>query len=414
MTVNPRLKPATTDATPGDSVDGHDGGPSTRTLRILFCTLDYFPTAEAGGAERQARTQARELSRRGHYVRVVCGRAQGTRSGAVDSICVDRLWRRRGGRRGEQVLYGLRLIPYLLRHGREFDLAHVHLANFQADVAVAVFSFLGRPTYVKVASGGVGGEVAKTRKRAKLTRWYGLRHASCVQALSSEIRDELMDVGVDERRIVRLPNGIDLTTFRPGHLEERSAARRALSLPVEGILVLYAGRFSNEKGTRDLLEAWQSIEPRKATLVMVGNPAHGWTAVLPADDPSLLVRSWTSDVLDYYLAADIVVHPALSDGMSNSLLEAMAAGLAPVVTALPSVDGLVEDGQSGLLFPPASSGALAKALSRVISETELRRRLAQGAITSARRFDIVKVVDQLENAYFGISGIPRAGTACQW
>src|SRR5205814_786993 len=139
--------------------------------------------------------------------------------------------------------------------GRRFDLVHVHLANLQADVVALAARVSGRPVYVKIACGGSIGEISRMSRAAILTRRIGLRRAAVVQALSEEIRGELVAIGVDEARIVRLPNGLDRTRFRPSARAERAELRRRLGLP-DGVLVMFAGRFAAYKGIDDLLSAW--------------------------------------------------------------------------------------------------------------------------------------------------------------
>jgi glycosyltransferase involved in cell wall biosynthesis len=282
---------------------------------------------------------------------------------------------------------------------------HIHLASRQADWGVLMAALLRRPTYVKVASGGATGEVRSGYRSAWLTRRIGLRRAGRVQALSGEIASELQGIGVAQERIVRIPNGLDLSAFRPPQGNERLHDRHRLELPDRSLVVLFVGRLAEYKGTADLLRAWQDVAAEAdALLVLVGARGREDRPVsIPLDGPRVLVRPWTSDVAAYLRAADVFAYPAHQDGMSNALLEAMACGLPPVATSIPAVEGLLENERNALLVPPAAPNHLSSALLRLLHEDELRRRIAEGAARTAREYSVEDVVRQIERSYFELT-----------
>jgi glycosyltransferase involved in cell wall biosynthesis len=368
-------------------------------FRVLFCTLAYFPAA-AGGAEHQARLQAEELVRRGHQVTVACPRLPGMRSGKVNGVFVRRL-PRANRRPFRTVTYLFSLTLYLLSQARRFDLVHVHLANLQADVVGLVATVLRRPVYVKLAAGGPKGEVARMRRIAWATRYVGLRRAARVQALSAEIERDVASAGVEAGRVVRIPNGLDVTMFRTPTVEDRERARASLGLPPEGVLVLYAGRFVAYKGVPELVQAWAARRAREGTLVMVGtrNEAEDAVVEVPSGE-RLIVREWTDRVLPYYQACDVFVLPSHVEGMSNALLQALACGMTIVATRVGSAEELVCDGESGILVRPRDVDELAAALDRVIGDRDLRVRLGAAATRAvAQDFSIASVVDRIEAEY---------------
>ena len=165
-------------------------------MRVLFCTLNY-PPGIAGGAEQQARLQAGHV-RRGHRVEVVCPRWDRLRTGRVNGVLVHRLpflrtlpW---------QFTYPWLLFAFILGRSERFDLVHVHLGNIQADAAGVAALLTGTPTYVKLAAGGPRGEVGRMRPLARVTRYFGFRHAAAIQALNDEIEQELTHLGVSRGR----------------------------------------------------------------------------------------------------------------------------------------------------------------------------------------------------------------------
>jgi glycosyltransferase involved in cell wall biosynthesis len=368
-------------------------------LQILFFTLEYEPGV-AGGAERQARLQAEALSRRGHVMSVVCPRSPGQRTGPVGTVHVWRLPRSRRPRL-RKLSYAFTLGGWLVVRGRRFDVWHVHLASRQADWVVLMAALLRRPTYVKVASGGRTGEVQLGTRSAWMTRRIGLRRASRVQALSDEIAAELRRVGVRPDRITQIPNGLDLSVFRPGDAARRQRARRLLGLPSGTRVILYSGRFAEYKGLGDLLRAWTNVVSHAdGVLVLVGARGREDEPLsVSVGGPRVVCRPWTSTVVDYLHAADIFVYPSHQDGMSNALLEAMACGVAPVATRIPAVKALLENEQNALLIAPSAPEELSEALLRLLGDDQLRQQLAHAAAETAREYAIEDVVGDIERTY---------------
>jgi glycosyltransferase involved in cell wall biosynthesis len=375
------------------------------SLRILFCTLGY-DTLAAGGAERQARLQAEELVRRGHRVTVVAPLLEGARSETINGVEVRRL-PMIDRRIIRNVTYLPFLAMYLMLRMRRFDVIHVHVANLQVDVAAIAARLHRRPLYVKVATGGPLGEVQRFRRVARLTRYVGLRTAARVQAISDEIASDVLSIGVRRARLLRIPNGIDLTELNDaGEGDSRERAR--LGLPGDAVVTLFVGRFAAYKGLDDLLAAWTRLRgSRSRRLILVGQrndaPDH---AVAQSDD--VLIRPWTADIGPYFRAADIFVLPSQSEGMSNALLEAMACGLPAIATRVGAAETMIEHGRNGLLVDPADPEGLARALDRLIEDPETRQSIGLAAAASIRdRFDIRGVVDRVESAYLEIADSVR-------
>ena len=375
------------------------GASEARPSQILFFTLEYEP-GSAGGAERQARLQAEELVRRGHRVGVVCPRSPSQRTGLVGTVQVWRLPRSRRPRL-RKLSYAVVLGCWLVVRGRQFDVWHVHLASRQADWVVLIGALLGRPTYVKVASGGQTGEVRLGNRSAWMTQRVGLRGASRVQALSGEIAAELRQVGVRPNRIVRIPNGLDLSVFHPIDPQHRQALRRKLGLPCGSPVVLYTGRFAEYKGVGDLLKAWVDVARQAdGLLVLVGARGREDKPLSVAvAGPRVVSRPWTRGVVEYLHAADVFVYPAHQDGMSNALLEAMACGLPPIATRIPAVEGLLEHERNALLIPPFAPEKLSGALLRFLRDDQLRQEIAHAAAQSAREYSVEDVVSEIELTY---------------
>jgi glycosyltransferase involved in cell wall biosynthesis len=106
------------------------------------------------------------------------------------------------------------------------------------------------------------------------------------------------------------------------------------------------------------------------------------------------------DVPEQLAASDVFVLSSRSEGMPMSILEAMAAGLPVVASAVGGIPEIVRDGETGLLVPPGDADALAAALGRLLDDDGLRRRLgAAGRERALDEFDVVRFGDAHVDAY---------------
>jgi glycosyltransferase involved in cell wall biosynthesis len=320
-------------------------------------------------------------------------------SAEINGVRVARL-RRLYKRRGQRISYLGSILLFVARRLRRFDVVHIHLANLQTDVIVPLAQLFRVPVYAKVACGGEAGEVYRLRVPAMLTRWYGLRHATRVQALSEEIVDELESIGVRRDRIVRVPNGLDLVGFAPVDDDERRRLRKELALPANDVLFLFVGRFAQYKGIEDLLAAWNEAGIPDAHLVLVGSATETDKPIGDFAAPdTVIVRDYTNSIVDYLGAADVFVYPSYTDGMSNAVLEALACGLPVIASRSGATEELIDDGTSGVLFDAGDRAALASAMRGLSKDSVFRDRLGIAARAAVEPYDIRTVVDRIETEY---------------
>ncbi len=179
----------------------------------------------------------------------------------------------------------------------------------------------------------------------------------CVSAAE---RDAGRGAGLRARfRVV--PNGVDLKALREASDQDRAAARRALALG-GGPLVVSVGRLSRQKGQDFLLDAWAAIRRRvpDATLVLVGDGPQR-AALEARGSPGVRLVGERDDVPLWLAAADVVAAPSRWEGMSLSVLEAMASGRSVVATDVAGMGELL-GGNAGAIVPRERPDALAQAL----------------------------------------------------
>lgn len=227
---------------------------------------------------------------------------------------------------------------------------------------------------------------------------------------------ELAGAGVARERI-----NVQHNSIRPEKMasaEEAQAIRTQFGIADSERLMLAIGRLSSEKAHIDLLNAFhhlQSDNPElNAKLVIVGDGPE--RERLEAATRSLGIAERVhftgqiSDVKPYYAAADLLVLPSHSEGSPYVLLEAMAAGLPIVATAVGGVPEMVEDDVSALLVPPRDPRTMSAAIARVLKDPEIAHKLtANASALIATRYSPETYVRSLVEIYSQIisSAAPR-------
>jgi glycosyltransferase involved in cell wall biosynthesis len=217
----------------------------------------------------------------------------------------------------------------------------------------------------------------------RAARWNDL-----IICVSGAEREQGISAGIKARWEV-IPNGVDLERYRP---RDRDEARWRLGLG-PAPLVVCVGRLSRQKGQDVLLQAWPqvSVAAPEAHLALVGTgPAE---SELRAGAPrGVTFAGATDDVTSWLAAADVVVLPSRWEGMSLSMLEAMAAGRPLVVSDVPGAREAVTAG-AGAIVPVGDVSALSRAVLDRLRDAGLRRSEGEQARKVAEeRFDLQRTL----------------------
>jgi glycosyltransferase involved in cell wall biosynthesis len=361
-------------------------------MKVLMVIPSFAPVV--GGAERQLEGLAPELVSLGCKVTVVTRYVGvGPKREFRDGYQVVRLTTG-GGKLGFHVA----LAVFLLRRRCDYRIIHCHTASGVALICALVGIVAGCPVLIKVTRSGPGSQIRAWKKSAARRLSFRLIRASGVRFLfvSGDTLAELQALGVPTQQTCYLPNGTAVFP-RP---------TRDAALP---LTVVYTGRLIARKQVHVLLRAFAStIHARtNARLVVIGDGPE--LPRLQKLAGQLGIQSCIEfagelskvAVLDRLRRAHIFVLPSTSEGMSNSLLEAMAASLAVIVSDIPANRELIDSDQSGLLFD--SEAIMSQSLDRLICDTELRDRLSSGAyqrVAAHHSFGVV--ADHCYNIYLSI------------
>ncbi|MEV4438471.1 glycosyltransferase family 4 protein [Streptomyces sp. NPDC049577] len=389
-------------------------GGEDRPLRIALLTYKGNPFC--GGQGVYVRHLSRELARLGHRVEVIGSQPYPVLDGEdgvtltelpsldlyrqpdpfrtprreefrdwIDALEVGTMWT---GGFPEPLTFSLRARRHLAAHRGRFDVIH--------DNQTLGYGLLGGPT-------ALGAPLVTTihhpitvdrqldlaaagddwKRRASVRRWYGFtrmqkrvaRRLPSVLTVSGSSRQEIVDhLGVHPRRVHVVHIGADTELFSPDPAVPE----------VPGRIVTTSSADVPLKGLVHLVEALAKVrtEHPGAHLVVVGKRAEDGPVAAAIrrfglENAVEFVKGISdAELVDLVRSAQVACVPSLYEGFSLPAAEAMATGTPLVATtggAIPEVAG--PDGETCLAVPPADAGALAAALTRLLGDAELRRRL---------------------------------------
>jgi glycosyltransferase involved in cell wall biosynthesis len=348
----------------------------------------YFPLW--GGTENQLRQMVQHLKQKNCRILILTRRWDGklAQKDIVDGIEVRRVGR--PGRSFSATLsYITHLFLILLKKRRDYDIIHTNGAAALGTLGSIFARVLRKKNVTRISSAGRIPELAK--KVFGTPAVFFLRKSDSIISLSKAIDNELQTIRFSTEKICRISNGVDATRFRPYSRTERKKWRKSQNLPENCLLVIYASLFKPGKGHTTLLQAWSFLEKDfpDAWLILLGGGNYqlpGTTREIMEAAESLklsrvIFAGETSDTAQFTGIADVCAFPAEDDseGCPNTLLEAMAAQLAPVAFNTNGVRDLIVDNVSGLLINERTDRAFAEGLNRVLRSAELREQLSGAA-----------------------------------
>lgn len=305
------------------------------------------------------------------------------------------------GSAGERLrawLGGSARVVHRLATGR-VDVLHLHVSrrgSILRKVLLTVPARLLRVPFVLHCHAGQFADEFRSMPRP-LQRLIAVafRRADHLVVLGSRWKSEYVElVGIEPSRVSVATNPVAL----PEHVPQR---------PVSPVTLVYLGRYEHGKGTYDLLRAVAALAPPLRSgirLMMAGDGevdrARGLVDELGLTD-IVTVRGWVDPTeRDAMLAtASVFVLPSYHEGLPMAMLEAMAWGVVPVVSPVGSIPEIVVDGHNGLIVEPGDVSSIGGALRRLITDPQLRARLAQGARRTAADHGVEPFVDRLAQVW---------------
>jgi glycosyltransferase involved in cell wall biosynthesis len=373
--------------------------------------LEFLSVAGVGGTEIQVMNLIERLDRSRFALRFACFKRHGKFLAPVEArgIPITEYPIKR--------LYSIRALKELRRLSgeiRRHDVDIVHSYNFYGNVFAVPAARLARAPVV-VASIRNMGEMRAPLQRVQR---HVCRLADCVLTNADAIRRWLISEGYDEAKITVIRNGIDVSRFRCTP-DGGKRFRQEVALSPDTPLVAVLARLDPVKGIEYFLEAAAIVATRvpRARFAVVGesffrayrNELEA-AAVRLGLAGRLVFTGGRTDVPDVLSQVAVSVLPSISEGLSNAVLESMAAGVPVVATRIGGTPEAVEDGETGLLVPPRDAAALACAICLLLEDRELATRLGGAARQRVtEQFGMERMVRETENLYLRLLEDSRNG-----
>ena len=203
-------------------------------------------------------------------------------------------------------------------------------------------------------------------------------------------------------QVIAIPNGVPVERARP--TKAREDIRGELGVG-DAFVVLSTGRLARQKGLEFLVRAAAALRdlPDLEVLLAGDGPLEQQLSTLVSElqlERTVTLLGHRSDIGDLLAAADLVVLPSLWEGLSISLLEAMAAGKPVVTTTLGGNVEVTNDGETAVLVPPKDPVSLASAIRKLAGDVSLRARLGRrGQEVQRERYTMRRMIDAYLDEY---------------
>ncbi|HLH32413.1 MAG TPA: glycosyltransferase, partial [Terriglobia bacterium] len=246
---------------------------------------------------------------------------------------------------------------------------------------------------------------------------FACRLSDSVVANSYAGRDWLLSQGVKASKVEVIRNGIIVP---PENAAKRDGGiRREFGIPADVPVCACIGRVVSGKGIDFYLHAARILadQGRDVRFLMIGavSAERSYKSVMEELarelklDGRVIFTGQRQDVTDILREVDIVVHPSLTEGLSNVILEAMVAGLPVVATRVGGNPELVQEDRTGLLVPPENAPEIARAIVRLLDNPEMARTFgAAGRQRIIQKFSIDRMLRQTEDLYLRLLGLDIA------
>jgi glycosyltransferase involved in cell wall biosynthesis len=377
------------------------GSPQQGKMRIV----QFVNTFDIGGTERQVVNLTRGLRDAGVETHLACFSTRGGLCQEMHGLGVPISVYPITSLRHPTVLKPVFDVARYLRRNR-IDV--VHASGFYPNVLAVLGAWLAGTPAIIAAVRDMG--QMWTPAQLRLQRIVGFL-ADAVVTNADAVAERLRGEGWDPKRIEVIRNGIDC---RPQPISGPDL-RRQLGVAPSTPLVGMVTRLTRLKGLEDFIDAVAILAPRhpQARFLIVGGPVFDKYGVGADYDQELAQRAarlgladrvlflgWRNDAGAILGQLTISVLPSLTEGLSNVLIESLAAGVATVATSVGGNPEVVEEGVTGLLVPPSDPVRLAAAIDRLLADPELAARFGRaGRRRYEERFTIDRMVQQMMRLY---------------
>ncbi|MCP4111787.1 MAG: glycosyltransferase [Desulfobacteraceae bacterium] len=246
------------------------------------------------------------------------------------------------------------------------------------------------------------------RKRNILVQRLFWHFCDSVVSISNALKYRLSEtIGFDSYRITPIINGVDTDKFYP--VSDRNRCRKNFNIPSDAFVVGTVGRLLPVKDQQTIIKALSIIKKKTGNKVLGVIAGNGPLLENLSDlsrslgiENEWIMLGEQDNIPAVMNTFDVFALPSLSEGISNTILEAIACGLPVIAT---EVGGTVEivDSRYGILIPPGDAKAFSSAVSELMNNNELRKTYAENARAAAEeKFSLSSMIKTYEKLYLSL------------
>jgi glycosyltransferase involved in cell wall biosynthesis len=360
-------------------------------MRIAFLTSLFMPFL--GGAEIFLHHLVKDMAGRGHHVAVIAPGSRKHRNAFEMTYPYVRAPRARSKR----YMVGNALPSLLFAHLlHKFDLVHCQGEYHEATAAYYFKKITGVPYVCRPVGGGFTNIENYPKLQKKL--YKSLDNAALMIAQCNFLRNRIQNYGIPDTKIVTINNGVRIDEVRHRKLQEPRV------LPP---YLLYAGGLKSVKGYDIAVKAFSRIANRypelKLVVIGLGQKKQDFDALIDQlgfnERIKYLHYCDRDATMALFCHAEIYLCPFRRSPFSNANLEALAAGIPIIATAVEGNLEQIRDGVEGFLIPPDDADAMAMKIERILDDPDLHNRLSTNARKKSHQFKWKRMVDKYENCY---------------
>jgi glycosyltransferase involved in cell wall biosynthesis len=380
-----------------------------------------FPPRQFGGVTAVSHMLSKKLAERGNQVTVYTTDAGNTEHSRLE---IDRVARFDGlevhyfRNINNLLAFKYRLftpvdcVPTFRRSIKRFDIVHFHDYRSLFSIFGSYFANGSGVPYVMQAHGSMPKALPRQKRPPIFVKYVSdalinervIRNASKVIALNQLEAQAYQNAGVDSRKIAVIPNGLDLSQF--AKLPPRGQFRKRYGIGSHEKIILFLARINKVKGLTLLLSAFGGLEKEvdDVRLIIAGHD-DGYLSQVKADvkrsrmgDKVLITGRLNENVkIEAYVDADVYVLPSCYEVFGMSVIEACACGAPTIVT---NGNGIADAIKEVGYVVECEHSQLQSAMFDIITNENVRERMSRkGPIMVKERYDIEKIVDDLETLY---------------
>lgn len=389
--------------------------PAGRRVRVLLVCDTYPPVL--GGSEIEAQRVSAAMIRAGHHVQVLCsgGPPMPRQRDWIDDRGVPvRILTRNSRGRWKDIVFALAVARAIWKARRNYDVVYFLMQGLYVAAGLPAAHFLGVAPVMKISGDGI---ISAMRRSA-----VGRFELSCLQKwgvplmlLNEGMFQEAINSGFPRGQLVWMPNPVETEEFRPANPEEIAFWRTSHDIPFGALVTIYVGRLSQEKGLIGLLRgfALAAKNESRALLVLVGDgPQRAELErlaeeLIPGQRQILFTGRIDVRQVPHWLgASDVFALTSPNEGFPCALVEAMSAGIAPVVSDIPANLQLVDNEVHGLTVGWDNEEAIGDAILRLYGDPGLRQSIGQRARQRVcDNYSTARIVDRYEALFAKAMGI---------